>query len=212
MLPFIPLCLGHVRPVETSAPPPPPGAIVIDLISEDEDSEPSSVPTPRMALVRVRVALGRRTAAAGRCCPACGVCVGPRSGASITRTLLLGRWMRTLSTRAHRPAKERAPERHERALEGRGRGGGVFGCARNVARAAPFLGALSLGTRFSGLRNPMTRATSRCAKKTTHPCHCTPCRVCVPWRGSKSREGPRIFYFFLVGKKKKNLNPLYPFF
>ena len=46
MLPFIPLCLGHVRPVETSAPPPPPGAIVIDLISEDEDSEPSSVPTP----------------------------------------------------------------------------------------------------------------------------------------------------------------------
>ena len=46
MLPFIPLCLGHVRPVETSAPPPPPGAIVIDLISEDEDSEPSSVPIP----------------------------------------------------------------------------------------------------------------------------------------------------------------------
>ena len=46
MLPFIPLCLGHVRPVETSAPPPPPGAIVIDLISEDEDSEPSSVHIP----------------------------------------------------------------------------------------------------------------------------------------------------------------------
>ena len=46
MLPFIPLCLGHVRPVETSAPPPPPGAIVFDLISEDEDSEPSSVPIP----------------------------------------------------------------------------------------------------------------------------------------------------------------------
>ena len=44
MLPFIPLCLGHVRPVETSAPPPPPGAIVIDLTSEDEEGPPSAPP------------------------------------------------------------------------------------------------------------------------------------------------------------------------
>ena len=45
MLPFIPLCLGHFRPDEISAPPPPPGAIVIDLTSENEE-DPPSLPVP----------------------------------------------------------------------------------------------------------------------------------------------------------------------
>ena len=44
MLPFLPLCLGHFRPDETSAPPLPPGAIVIDLTSEDEEGPPSAPP------------------------------------------------------------------------------------------------------------------------------------------------------------------------
>ena len=44
MLPCIPLCLGHFRPDEISAPPPPPGAIVIDLTSNDEEDPPSLMP------------------------------------------------------------------------------------------------------------------------------------------------------------------------
>ena len=46
MLPCIPLCLGHFRPDEISAPPPPPGAIVIDLTSNDEEDPPSLMPVP----------------------------------------------------------------------------------------------------------------------------------------------------------------------
>ena len=55
-----------------------------------------------------------------------------------------------------------------------------------------------------GARNQQVR------EKTTHPFHCTPCRVCVPWRGSKSREGPRIFLFFF-GREKKS-QPSLPLF
>ena len=60
----------------------------------------------------------------------------------------------------------------------------------------------------------MARTTGRCARKKNpaHPLHCTPCRVCAPWRGSRVRGGARFFSFFLGTKKKKKiLNPLYPF-
>ena len=59
----------------------------------------------------------------------------------------------------------------------------------------------------------MARTTGRCARKKNpaHPLHCTPCRVCAPWRGSRVRGGPRFFIFFWDQKEKRILNPLYPF-
>ena len=60
----------------------------------------------------------------------------------------------------------------------------------------------------------MARTTGRCArkkKKPAHPLHCTPCRVCAPWRGSRVRGATDFFIFFLGPKRKKILNPLYLF-
>ena len=84
---------------------------------------------------------------------------------------------------------------------------------RAKLRGRPLLGALSQSTSFSGLRNLIARNQQVPQKiETTHPLHCTPCRLCAPWRGSKSREGSDFFFFLGPKKKKKNLNPLYPFF
>ena len=99
----------------------------------------------------------------------------------------------------------RAPERHERALEGRR--GVTFGvrAERCEAAAQPSFGASSQGCalRRGAGENPQWRAQPAGArKKTTRPFHCTPCRLCAPWRGSKSREGSDFFFSFFGSEKK----------
>ena len=88
------------------------------------------------------------------------------------------------------------------------------GWARNVTRArpAPSFGALALssvGVSFGGVEGtPMARTTGRCARKKNpaHPLHCTPCRVCAPWRGSRVRGAP-VFFCFFGGDQKERKNP-----
>ena len=114
--------------------------------------------------------------------------------------------------RAPRFEEERAPERHERALEGRG--GVHSGCARGTlrGRGPAFLRRPLSGVRASaGCRGkpPMARATSRCAKKNdaSIPLHTLQAlralaRIKVPGGASD------FLIFFGVRKERKKISNL----
>ena len=64
-------------------------------------------------------------------------------------------------------------------------------------------------------RGPQWRAQPAAAlekKNPAHPLHCTPCRVCAPWRGSRVRGAPDFLFFFWDQKEKKIPKPSLPLF